>query len=348
MKRFLQKLTGKKPVMGTVDATIATGLSETEIDAAATHSGAVPLYPLGQVIKNQLLKESDAAAPNSGTSSAPHPFSSTEAPATSSRYRQIELIGEGGTALIYQAYDETLQRPIALKRFKESAENADYLGELQSASHVHHPNVVSVYDAGVNADGAFIVMELIEGEDLERSGLERRYFDNLHRFRNQAIQLLEGLDAVHAGGLLHLDLKPSNIMVCDQASGRSLAKIVDFGRASLQSKDGKAPVGKGLDGSIYYSAPEQLLSQPLDVRTDLYSLGCVFYFLLSGRRPFQGDHTLQVMTAHLQHSVVDLSEVAETLPRWLCDWVMRLIAQEPGDRYGSALDALAAFNEGSW
>jgi len=168
------------------------------------------------------------------------------------------------------------------------------------------------------------------------------------RFVDFAIQALEGLMATHDGGLLHLDLKPSNIMMSRQASGRSIVKLVDYGRAKvIEDEAGRRPSGLGMDGSIYFAAPEQLLSQELDSRTDLYSMGCVFYWALSGKRPFEGEDTLTVMGSHLQNTVEPLVEASAGVPEWLSVWVMSLIRYEKDDRPDSVQDALNALIEGA-
>jgi len=230
--------------------------------------------------------------------------------------------------VVYRATDTRLNRPVALKRFKADSDS-DYLAELASASRVRHPNVVSTFDADVDDSGHFIVMELIDGQDAEVLISEKKQTFDINSFTNFAIQALEGLHATHLGGLLHLDLKPSNIMISGQVSGRSIIKLVDYGRAMLIADEhGKPPKGRGMVGSIYYCAPEQLLEQDLDARTDLYAMGCVFYWVLTGERAFSGDGTVQVMAAHLSHLVRPISDVEPSLPQWLADWIMSHLLME--------------------
>ena len=266
------------------------------------------------------------------------------------RYADEVKIGEGGTAVVYKAYDNKLKRMIALKRFKDqeskvAEDKDDYLSELESASRVHHHNVVSTYDADKDERGRFLVMEFIKGLDLEQS-LENETL-SLKRFPDFVIQSIDGLQATHHGGLLHLDLKPSNIMVSKQASGRDHVKLIDYGRAHLffESDPSKNPKGRGLQGSIYFSSPEFLNEEILDERADLYSLGCVFYWALTGKRPFSGENALMVMSAHLQHQVEDIHELVPELSKELADWIMSLIAFDPNDRPRNTLEALKAFSK---
>jgi len=277
-----------------------------------------------------------------------HPLIPPESPDPSAveddkRYIREVQIGEGGTAIVYRATDALLKRPVALKRFKDSGDmgiKGDYLSELQSVSRVRHPNVVSTYDAGVDNYGSFIVMELIEGQDLEAM-LQQDSLD-MDQFMDLAIQSLEGLSATHRAGLLHLDIKASNIMVAEQLSGRLHVKLIDYGRARLISNPstGDPPMGAGLLGSIYSMSPEFLREEALDDRSDVYSLGTVFYAALSGRKAFEGGSTLEIMAAHLNGYAKPLKEVAEHIPEELCAWVMGLIEHDQEKRPISAKAAL--------
>lgn len=261
------------------------------------------------------------------------------------RYIDEVLIGEGGTAFIYRAYDTRIKRTIALKRFKEeqlSEAKDDYLSELESASRIQHQNVVSTFDADIDATGRFMVMEFIPGEDLEiivtRDPLPP------HRLIDIATQTLEGLAATHRGGLLHLDIKPSNIMISTQGNGRDHVKVIDYGRARLinqeEENDQRVARGAGLNGSIHYASPEYLTEEELNESSDIYAAGCVFYWCLTGQRPFTGENSIQIMASHLQNQVTDLAELAPEIPKQLAQWVMSLIQLDPTDRPKTADIAL--------
>lgn len=329
-------------------------LSKMEVrafDSMVTKSRGMPYYPLSQMLENQKVLRLKYPRGQSAKPEVRRPESYYDKPLAPvkkvDRYSGEEAIGEGGTAVVYRATDNRLKRPVALKRFKEENESnkTDYIAELESASRIRHPNVVSTFDANEDDKGHFIVMELIDGEDLQEM-IERGPLP-LGQFIDFAIQALEGLLATHDGGLLHLDLKPANLMMSRQASGRNTVKLVDYGRAQvIEDENGKRPTGLGMDGSIYFAAPEQLLSQELDRRTDLYAMGCVFYWALSGKRPFEGDDTLMVMASHLQNTVTHLCEVKPEVPQWLGDWVMNLIRLEKNDRPVTAQDAINRLVDG--
>ncbi len=324
------------PAGGAVDPEIAA------FDAAHTSVAGVPYYSLSQIVKNYKLAQPDMPADITvpAVEDIPEPGEVQQ----TARYGNEEKIGEGGTSLVYKAHDTRLRRKVALKRFKDisrSNEESDYLNELEAASRISHPYVVSAYDADKDSTSRYIVMEHIDGMDMEKAISKYDLSFDLNRFINFAHRALEGLEATHQAGLLHLDLKPSNIMLCVRDNAPDIIKLIDFGRArAAVSEDGKAPRGLGLNGSIFYSAPEQLLSEDLDVRTDLYSLGCIFYWVLAKRRPYDGANPVSIMSTHLQHLVTDISDIIPTLPQWLSEWIMRLIALEKRDRPPSAQLAL--------
>lgn len=264
------------------------------------------------------------------------------------RYEIRSVLAEGGLGTVYRCWDRNLDREVAIKRMRSSGDGisasgtASLLREARTLSTLQHPNIVTVYDAGEDDEGPFIVMELVKGETLDdiisRGALTERDFDQL------AAQTLEGLIAAHALGLIHLDLKPENLMITWHASGKFQVKILDFGIA----KNCQQPVTQDEDekgavlGSIYFMAPEQFERATLDQRTDLYGLGAIFYFALTQQYPFQGDTGPQVMVSHLYHRMVPLAEMRPDLPEALCQWVQVFINRRPSDRWASATQALEA------
>jgi len=266
------------------------------------------------------------------------------------RYEGETQIGEGGTAIVYKAIDRALRRPVAIKRFNRNSQNdtllhQDFLAEVESISRIQHKNVVQTYDVGFDNQGEFIVMELIKGQDLELE-LEEKGTLGSEDFRDFAIQCLEGLAATHEGGILHLDLKPSNIMINRRLSGQLNVTIVDFGRARLSESIETDPVideGQNLVGSVFYMSPEQLKKKDISESSDLYALGCVFYTALTGKRPFDGDTAVQVMSSHLQNRHTPLADAVPDISSELADWVTRLIARKPENRPDSVMSALKEF-----
>ncbi len=267
-----------------------------------------------------------------------------------SRYRIDSEIGSGGAGVVFAAFDSLLNRPVAIKRLRADkvAENSEdienLLYEAEAICRVQHPNIVSVYDVGSDDDGVFIVMELLDGFDFQI--LAQDGYLMLEQFRELAIQSLEALVAAHSMGILHLDVKPANLILVWLPSGRLHVKIVDFGLAKISAKmetPGCSTRHLDLQGSIYFMSPEQMNRKPLDQRTDLYSLGCVFYYALTGKYPFDGDTTVQVMASHITHRVTDLRKHRPDLPVWLCEWVMNLFEKKAELRPESSLAALDAF-----
>ncbi len=267
------------------------------------------------------------------------------------RYINQTPISEGRTAVVYSAYDSRLRRTIALKRFRNDPEinsDNDYIAERNSAATVRHPNVVSTYDADRDEEGAFITMEFLKGRNAQQEVKKHGPF-SAERFVRFASHSIDAIMATHRGGLLHLDVKPTNIMISEQAGGAEMIKLVDFGRArSIRDDDGKPPIGRGLEGSIYYSSPEQLLGEELDETADLYCLGCVFYWVLTGKRPFTASNSFELKEAHLQGRVKHLAEILPDLPEGMADWVMSLITFNKKKRPQSSEELMESFNSYSW
>lgn len=265
------------------------------------------------------------------------------------RYQLREKIGQGGLGEVFVALDTQLQREVALKRVRaaEGQSPDDVLKEAQVLSALQHPNILTVFDVGKDETGPFVITELLRGETLEQ--VVARSPLHYDEFRLMAIQTLEGLVAAQSMNLVHRDLKPSNLMVVRHASGRFQIKILDFGlakfsrQASRQTEDQQA----GIMGSIFFMAPEQFERHPLDGRTDLYALGCIFFFALTGRNPFEGETAPVVMAAHLAHHVTPLGKLRPDLAPWACDWVMWFINRQPTDRPASAQEALDNFQKQS-
>lgn len=268
---------------------------------------------------------------------------------SSDRYEIRGKIGQGGVGAVYRAYDTQLRREVAMKRVLQDGElntedaTANLLKEATALSSVQHPHIVTVYDAGIDAEGPYVVMELINGKTLDE--MVERGTLTFEDFKEVALQSQEAMIAAQDLDLVHRDLKPSNVMVSWLPSGRFQVKIVDFGLAKFSAKPSLQTIdhGDAVFGSIFFMAPEQFERTPLDRRTDMYSLGAMYYYALSGEYPFNGDTAPQVMAAHLQNKVTPLLEVRPDLPPWVCDWVMWHIRRDTDDRPESARAALEHF-----
>ena len=261
------------------------------------------------------------------------------------RYRLVELLGQGGMATIYRATDAQLGREVAVKVLHpEYGRDPDFVArfkqEAQAAASLSHPNIVGVYDFGTDAVGPYIVMELVDGEDvatlLARNGpLPPRQAARL------AAEVAHALAAAHARGIVHRDVKPGNVLV--SSDGR--VKVTDFGIARAWS-DARLTLPGVTLGSVHYFSPEQALGEQATEASDIYSLGIVLYELLSGRRPWEGDSAAAVAMARISAPPPLVSAVRPNVPPVLEAIDRRALSPDPAARYVSAkamADALEGF-----
>ena len=271
----------------------------------------------------------------------------------SSRYQIIGEINQGGVGVVLKAWDTKLSRHVAIKRFLSVEQRAalgsvdgDLLQEASTLSSLQHPNIVSVYDVDMDAPaGPEVIMEYLNGQDLEQAVAQAAL--TLEDFFHVAQQTLDALGNAHRMNLLHRDIKPSNIQVTWLANGKFVSKFVDFGLAKFFEKPSKQTVRQDgtVMGSVYYMAPEQFERQPLDHRSDIYSLGCVFYFALTMHRPFEGETVTDVINGHLHGRAPRLRDFRPNLPRDLEKWVEWLMNRQPDVRPVDAEIALSALRK---
>jgi len=256
------------------------------------------------------------------------------------RYVFERSLGRGGAGEVFLAKDTQLNRWVAIKRMHPAQGNVGAaIQEARNLAALQHPNIVTVHDFVEDEGDILVVMEFVHGRTLEDivSSAPLTFDD----FVEVALQALEGLAAAHSIGMLHRDLKPGNIMVATTTAGRHQVKILDFGLckiagvATVQTLDHTG----SLMGSIHTMAPEQFEQQPLDTRTDLYALGCVFYQALSGRMPFEGETVAAVMASHLGGRFAALAPIRPDVPLPACSWAERLISRDMDARPSSAGDA---------
>lgn len=266
------------------------------------------------------------------------------------RYKIYEKMGAGGVGAVFRAYDSQLKRWVAIKRLLSASEassndpdTAELRREADTLASLRNPNIVTIFDVASDEEGLFIVMELLEGEDL--ADVLARGPLSYDDFKELATQTLEGLLAAHQNHILHRDIKPENIKIERLPGGRLQSKIIDFGlaRAGLRARKQTEDQAGTVMGSIFYMAPEQLTREPVDARTDLYSLGCVFYEALSGKRAFEGESMNDVIDKHINHEIVPLHVVAPYVQPWLSAWVLRLMSGKPDDRPADAGQAIEEF-----
>ena len=271
----------------------------------------------------------------------------------SERYEIRGRISQGGVGAVYRAWDIRLEREVAVKRLLPPEDDAQAESAAQSLkreanalSALQHPNIIMIYGIEHDDEGPFLVLELIDGVNLEQF-VEQSARDGTlsqEQFLSIAEQVLDALAAGQAIGLTHRDIKPENIMLRRMHGDRLLVKVLDFGLAKFSAQPSLQTIDQSgsILGSIYFMAPEQFERLPLDHRTDMYSVGCVFYYLLASRYPFDGDTMAAVMESHLYHKVTPLWEQRPDIDPSLAAWVMKFIERTSDDRYPNADVALSA------
>jgi protein kinase-like protein/PEGA domain-containing protein len=248
-------------------------------------------------------------------------------------YRLLEPLGRGGMASVYKA--ERRGEVYALKRplpaFLEEPEFLErFLREAEIGRTLHHPNIVRILERGEVGGVPYFTMELVAGETLQ-SRLQRGGFLEPRAAAGLVAQVAEALDYAHLKGVVHRDLKPSNIMVLADGT----ARVMDYGIARARRFEGLTVTGAFL-GSPEYVAPETIDGNPTDARSDLYSLGVVFYETLTGRRPFTADTPFAILRKHLNETPVRPTLVRPGLPPELEKIALRLLNKRPEDRYAGA------------
>lgn len=262
------------------------------------------------------------------------------------RYRVLEKLGSGGMGLVYKVEHIQLDKVAAMKVLHtEMARDAEavrrFRVEAQAVSRLDHPNIVQTFDFGRWEDSLYLVMEYLKGEDLA-SMVKREGPLPFPRAARLFVQICSALTDAHEAGIIHRDLKPENIVVVRRRDGSETAKVLDFGLAKLRERSEHLGVTSGnqVIGTPYYMSPEQVRSEPLDVRTDIYSLGATLYRVLTGTPPFQATTPVGVLTKH----ITDPLELPRTrapelnLPPTADAIVMRAMAKLRTDRYATAAD----------
>lgn len=267
------------------------------------------------------------------------------------RYEIRGKIGQSDRDIVYRGYDLLMNRDVAIKRIIKTGANQKMKDEFarrlfkesDTLTSVKHPNIVTIYDVGSDEDGPYLVMEFVNGKTLEE--LIEKSLLTWTDFVEMVMQTQEGLISSHKQNLFHNDIKPSNFMFTWLPSGKFQVKIMNFGLSTLmwpQSKEGSETL-EAVFGSLYFMAPEKFERLPLDCRSDIYSMGCVYYYALTGIYPFDGETGNEIMNSHLDHAVKPIQEMRKGIPHWACDWVMWMINRYPLDRPVSARQALSVF-----
>ena len=252
-----------------------------------------------------------------------------------SHYKILEKLGEGGMGVVYKAEDTKLKRTVALKFLpSDITRDADakerFLHEAQAASALNHPNICGIHTIEEFEGQQFIDMEFVEGVTL-REKIAQCRAKSLFALQDAiqyAIQIGEGLNAAHKKGIVHRDIKPDNIMLTDEG----LVKIMDFGLAKLKGKSKLTKTHSTL-GTLSYMSPEQARGEEVDQRTDIFSLGAVMYELITGRRPFKGEHDAAIMYSLMNEIPEPLARYKSSIPDDLQRVADKALSKEKEERY---------------
>jgi len=254
------------------------------------------------------------------------------------RYALKYRIGEGGLGTVYAAHDPLLSRLIAIKTLnvEVSAEqrpafNALFLNEARAAGGLSHPHIVTVFDAGISDDNAYIAMELLKGRDL-RQLRQEGWKPTPVQAALIVRRVADALAYAHSKGVVHRDIKPANIFMV----GRTQPRVLDFGIARVAHQHDAQTGDDIAGGSPYYMSPEQVRQQPVDRRTDVFSLGVVLYELLTDVRPFRGSALAEITAAVLEQVPPPPASVNAEVPKVLSDITVRAMEKDPEHRFRSA------------
>ncbi|MEN6349006.1 MAG: protein kinase [Syntrophomonas sp.] len=253
------------------------------------------------------------------------------------RYELLEKIGEGGMASLYKARCRTLDRIVAVKILKPEFLNdrsfvEKFNTEALAAGQLSHPNIVNIYDVGQQDDIYYIVMEYVEGKTLKEIIDEEAPLP-VEKAVDIAIMICDGIQHAHSKGIIHRDIKPHNILVTREG----MVKVADFGIAQAISKK-TITFGGNIVGSVHYISPEQAKGEPVRPATDIYSLGCVLYEMLTGKMPFDADSPITVALKHIHDQPVSPRAVNSSIPPALEGIVLKAMEKNPQNRFAYAED----------
>jgi serine/threonine-protein kinase len=250
------------------------------------------------------------------------------------KYKISRKIGRGAMGEVFEAHDPVLNRKVAIKTISgdmggDSSLRKRFEREAQSAAQLSHPNIITVYDFGQEHELLYMAMELLEGKDLKHA-VAKGSISSLEQKIRILEQICDGMEVAHSQGIIHRDLKPANIHL--QPDGQ--VKIMDFGLARLSGSE-MTRTGMVM-GTPNYMAPEQVRGERADSRSDIFALGCVFYEVLAGRKPFDADSMHAVLFKVMQEAPIPLRELARDVPVALIQVVERALAKDPALRFQNA------------
>ncbi len=251
------------------------------------------------------------------------------------RYRIIRLIGEGGMANVYLAYDEILSREVAVKVLRgDLADDEKFVKRFQreaiNASSLSHPNIVEMYDVGEDSGNYFIVMEYIEGRTL-KSLIKRRGSLTISETLDIMKQLTSAIIHAHSMYIIHRDIKPQNVLILDDGT----VKITDFGIA-MALNNHELTQTNSVMGSVHYLPPEQANGGSATIKSDLYSLGILMYELLMGKIPFKGENAVEIAIKQIKEQIPNMRIMNPDIPQSVENIILKACAKNPKNRYDSA------------
>lgn len=255
------------------------------------------------------------------------------------RYEIVEKIGGGGMALVYKAKCGLLNRYVAIKILRSEFTNDEefinkFRRESQAAASLSHPNIVNIYDVGVEDNIYYIVMEYIKGQTLKEFIREQGSV-SADKTLDIAIKIADAIHHAHSNHIVHRDIKPHNIMVTED--GR--VKVTDFGIARAATSSTVTNTSNVI-GSVHYFSPEQARGGYTDEKSDIYSLGVVMYEMITGRVPFQGESPISVALKHIQEAIVPPTEINSNVPKNLEAIIMKCVQKDQSLRYGDTSQLL--------
>ena len=251
------------------------------------------------------------------------------------RYEIIRSIGEGGMANVYLGYDEILDRNVAIKILRGDLSNDEkfvrrFQREALSSSSLSHPNIVEMYDVGEDNGLYYIIMEYVEGKTLKQL-LKKRGSLTLSEAIDIMVQLTDGMAHAHDSYIIHRDLKPQNIMIQDDGQ----IKITDFGIAMALNSTQLTQTNSVM-GSVHYLPPEQASGKGSTTKSDIYSMGIIFYELLTGKLPFKGENAVEIALKQMRDPIPSLKEDNPNIPQSIENIILKATAKNPKNRYEDA------------
>ena len=272
------------------------------------------------------------------------------------KYRIIERVGQGGMGRVYKAHHELLDRMVAVKFLHANLLDSEgyverFRREASVAGSLNHPNAIALFDYGLLEGLPFLVMQYVEGRTLKQVLLNEGAM-TLSRIESILTQIGGALAQAHALGIVHRDLKPDNIMLAERSDGAEWAWILDFGIAkpiNTPTAPGSVALTRAgmLMGTPQYMSPEQALDQPCDTRSDIYSLGCILYEMLTGDVPFKSSSIVELMYQQVSKTPIPAREFKKELhiPQLVSDVVMKALEKDPTRRVQTVGELVAAFSE---